>query len=90
MLTYNVDTSDGLTNGARGELIGIVKDTKGNISKLVIKFENISIGRQKMKNCQEMMRQYPGGTVIEKVNFFFPYQDQRKLSLVQQWSSNSH
>ena len=33
MLAYNVDTSDGLTNGARGELIGIVKDGNGNISK---------------------------------------------------------
>ena len=38
MLTYNVDTSDGLTNGARGELIGIIKDAKGNISKLVMRF----------------------------------------------------
>ena len=26
MLTYNVDTSDGLTNGARGTLIGIIQD----------------------------------------------------------------
>ena len=31
MLTYNVDTSDGLINGAFGELLGIVKDCKGNI-----------------------------------------------------------
>ena len=47
MLTYNVDTSDGLTNGARGELVGIVKDKKGNISKLVVKFEKESIGRER-------------------------------------------
>ena len=26
MLTYNIDTSDGLTNGARGDLIGVVID----------------------------------------------------------------
>ena len=26
MMTYNVDTSDGLTNGARGELVGIIDD----------------------------------------------------------------
>ena len=26
MLTYNIDTSDGLTNGARGELIGFIED----------------------------------------------------------------
>ena len=38
MMTYNVDTSDGLTNGARGELLGFVDDANGNISKLIIKF----------------------------------------------------
>ena len=70
MLTYNVDTSDGLTNGARGELIGVIKDVTGKISKLVVKFENKSIGKEKMKHCQDMSRKYPGGTVIEKVNFY--------------------
>ena len=28
MLTYNVDVVDGLTNGARGELIGLVEDDR--------------------------------------------------------------
>ena len=42
MLTYNVDTSDGLTNGARGELLGIIQDKEGNISKVVVKFERES------------------------------------------------
>ena len=37
MLTYNIDTSDGVTNGARGELIGISEDEKGNISNLIVK-----------------------------------------------------
>ena len=78
MLTYNVDTSDGLTNGARGELIGIIKDKKGNISKLVTLFENKSIGREKMKHCQEIVKQYPGGTVIEKVNFPFSISKSKK------------
>ena len=34
MLTYNVDVVDGLTNGTRGELIGIVEDDKGNFTRL--------------------------------------------------------
>ena len=49
MLTYNIDTCDGLTNGARGELIGIISEPSGNISKLVIKFEKESIGREKRR-----------------------------------------
>ena len=32
MMTYNVDTSDGLTNGSRGELIGVKKDRDGKVN----------------------------------------------------------
>ena len=71
MMTYNVDTSDGLTNGARGELLGIIEDAKGNISKLVVKFENESVGRQKRRNNPNITNIYPGGTTVEKVNFSF-------------------
>jgi ATP-dependent exoDNAse (exonuclease V) alpha subunit len=71
MLTYNVDTSDGLTNGARGELIGIIQDAKGNISKLVVKFEMDSIGIEKRQKNPGLLNNYPGGTPIEKVNFSF-------------------
>ena len=35
ILTYNVDTVDGFTNGACGERIWIVEDNKGNIYKIV-------------------------------------------------------
>ena len=71
MLTYNVDTSDGLTNGARGDLLGIIKDERGNASKLIIKFEVESHGQEKRRNCQEILHKFPGGTPIEKVNFSF-------------------
>ena len=78
MLTYNVDTSDGLTNGARGELIGIIEDVKGNITKLVIKFEKESTGRERRRNSQEICKKYPGGTPIEKVNFPFSISKSKK------------
>ena len=71
MLTYNVDTSDGLTNGARGELIGIKKDGNGNISNLIVRFERESIGREKRNHNKELSRHYPDGTSIEKVKFPF-------------------
>ena len=78
MLTYNVDTCDGLTNGARGELVGIMLDTKKNISKLVIKFDKESVGREKRRKYQETQKRYPGGTPIEKVNFGFSISKSKK------------
>ena len=71
MLTYNVDTSDGLTNGARGDLIGIIKDEKGNITKLIINFEVEAHGQEKRRNSKDILHKFPGGTLIEKVNFSF-------------------
>jgi hypothetical protein len=78
MMTYNVDTSDGLTNGARGELVGVVKDAKGNISKLVVKFERESNGREKRRNNPGIASRYPGGTPVEKVNFSFSISKSKK------------
>ena len=78
MLTYNVNTSDGLTNGARGELIGVIEDTNGNISKLIVKFERDSFGREKQKNNPGISSKYPGGTPIEKVNFPFSISKSKK------------
>ena len=71
MLTYNVDTSDGLTNGARGELLGIIKDAKGNIAKIVVKFERETVGKEKRTQNPGICQKYPEGTPIEKVNFPF-------------------
>ena len=71
VLTHNVDTADGLTNGARGELTGVIKDAKNNITKLVVKFEREAVGRERRRNNTGICRDYPGGTPIEKVNF--PY-----------------
>ena len=78
MLTYNTDTSDGLTNGARGDLIGIIKDFKGNISKLIVKFEDASIGQEKRRREPNFSREYPDGTAIEKVNYPFSISKSKK------------
>jgi hypothetical protein len=78
MMTYNVDTSDGLTNGARGEIVGIIKDGKGNISKLVVKFERESVGREKRRNNPGISSKFPGGTPIEKINFSFSISKSKK------------
>jgi exonuclease III len=78
MLTYNIDTSDGLTNGARGELIGILEDERENISKLIVKFEIDSFGRERRRRHPGISKKYPGGTSIEKVNFPFSISKSKK------------
>ena len=78
MLTYNVDTSDGLTNGARGHLVGIILDSTGKPCKLIVKFERDSVGDEKRRKNPEIQKQYPGGTQIEKVNFPFSISKSKK------------
>ena len=44
MLTTNVDVSDGLVNGARGEVVHIVSNDDGKIIKILVKFDHPDIG----------------------------------------------
>ena len=78
MLTYNIDTSDGLTNGARGELIGVQVDEKGAVRKLIIKFEKESIGQERRSKFPDIQKRYKGGTIIEKVKFSFSISKSKK------------
>ena len=78
MLTYNIDRSDGLTNGARGELIGFTEDAKGIISKLIVRFENETYGTEKRRRHPGLLKKYPGGTPIEKVNYPFSISKSKK------------
>ena len=39
MIIHNIDTKDRLTNGQMGELVSIIKTTKGDIDKLIIRLK---------------------------------------------------
>ena len=78
MLTYNVDTTDGLTNGARGELLDVLTDSKKNITKLIIRFENPNVGQEKRRCNPQIAAKYPLGTPIEKINFSFSISRSKK------------
>ena len=71
MLTYNIDVSDCLTNGARGCLIGIEKDKRGNINKLFVKFDEDCQGALRRKASSSYNWKFPGCTIIEKVMFSY-------------------
>ena len=44
MPTANVDVSDGLVNGARGEVVHIVINTNGEVASILVKFDNSRVG----------------------------------------------
>ena len=44
MLTTNVDVSDGLVNGARGEVAHIVTNTDQAVTSVLVKFDNNQVG----------------------------------------------
>ena len=71
MITYNVDTCDGLNNGAIGELIDFLRDAKGEVCTMIIKFEHEWAGREMRNRNRGLAKKYPGGTPIEKIKYPF-------------------
>ena len=81
MLTYNVNTADGLTNGSRGTLIGVVSNQTEEITSLIVKFKNPDHGQMKRDLTPELASKYPGGTTIEKVSFGFSLSKSKRGSI---------
>ena len=71
MLTHNLDTADGLTNGQLGILLAAIKNSDGNVVKLIIEFKNENIGANNRKSHPNLSSKYPKGTVIEKVSMSY-------------------
>ena len=44
MLVWNVNTPDGLVNGAMGTVIDIVKNPKGQVNCIIVSFDSESAG----------------------------------------------
>lgn len=44
MLTVNVDVSDGLVNGVRGEVVHIVSNNQHVVTAMLVKFDNPEVG----------------------------------------------
>ena len=64
ILTLNINTVDGLTNGARGTLLNVEKKN-GAVSRLIVQFHNPEHGREQREKMP--CKRYPKGTYIEPV-----------------------
>ena len=52
MLTTNVDVSDGLVNGARGEVVHVVTNSDDEVTCVLVKFDNSTVGRKSIQTSQ--------------------------------------
>ena len=44
MLTHNINVSDGLVSGARGEVNHIVRNNDRTVSSVLVNFDNLRVG----------------------------------------------
>ena len=101
MVIHNINTMDGLTNGARGNVIEILaKDER--VRYILIQFDNPNIGiehRRKFRHLPSISR-HPDLTPIDKFHFSYTLGDVRKnhaarATLIQFplrlcWASTAH
>ena len=50
MLTANVDVSDGLVNGARGEVAHIVSSSDHTVTSVLVRFDNERVGHKAIQS----------------------------------------
>ena len=73
MLTYNVDTTDCLTNGAFGEIVGFEFAANDSIRLIYVHFNNPEVGKERRRNNVEIQKKFPDKNVvgIEKLEFSY-------------------
>ena len=60
MIIFNVNVIDGITNGQFGWLVDVIKTTKGNVDKLVIRPKDPSIGEENRRKFPQLAKLHPG------------------------------
>ena len=70
MLTTNVDVSDGLVNGARGEIVHIVSNSNNEVTTVLVKFDNEQVG-VKTKQSSQYHTTYSNAVPLSKIEVVF-------------------
>ena len=70
MLTANVDVSDGLVNGARGEVVHVVTNNNSEVTSVLVKFDNNRVGVKSVQTSPHHAR-FPHAMPLTKYEVFF-------------------
>ena len=79
MLTYNLDVSDGLTNGAFGTIYGIEENSRGEISNILVEFSDPTCGEE-MRQKTGYIRKYLDKNVTPIKKIELPYRGKSKVA----------
>ena len=63
MLTYNENTSDRLTNGAFGKVVGVDMNRDAEIMKIYVEFDNKAIGKETAKDYEDLKKKFGVQTI---------------------------
>ena len=58
MITYNLCTADGITNGTFAEVVDVVMDGNNQIKSIIVQFINPEAGKETRKNYKDLERKY--------------------------------
>ena len=58
MITYNICTADGITNGTFAEIIDVKKDSKGAVTAIIVHFINPEAGKETRKEFKDLEQKY--------------------------------
>lgn len=85
-LVYNIDTIDGLVNGAMGNVIALERNPKGEIYAIVVQFDQKSVGqehRQNHKSVSDKYKKQNGTPIFKKSIEYFKHSGGGRAKLIQ-------
>ena len=92
-LTSNIDVADGLANGVRGIITGIITNDQQSVTTILVRFDDKTVG-EKAKSSSQYKSQYPDAVPIYRHGVPFQHKNitvfQSQFPLVLAWASTIH